>query len=550
MKKQVVILIIFFFISFQLFSQHKYWVTFTDKNNSTYTLTHPELFLSQKSIERRFSQGIQISENDLPVNTNYIDAVKKIAPQICTISKWMNAVTIDIADVSLIQKIKVLPFVKDIIPVVRYYNNDKSTLDNKFEPVVTKDIPIFSPSIYGAGYNQLYMIGMDKLHALGYTGKGIDIAVFDAGFTNTNNLDFFAKARDEGRIIPVWNYVDNTNNVYIRSFHGMNVLSVMCANLKNTFIGAAPDATYYLFITEDSYSEQIVEEDNWVAAAEKADSIGIAIFTTSLGYTTFDDTLTNHKYADLDGNTTIITRAANIAASKGILVVNSAGNEGNSAWRYIAAPADGDSVLTIGAVNENSIIAGFSSRGPNSSNHLKPNVCGQGANIIVAGTTNSVVGTSNGTSFSCPLIAASSACLWQAFPNKTSSEIFHEIEKSAHLFNTPNYDYGFGIPNYFKAYTKLENELYNSNSSLAIPKVYPNPFTNTISILWRSNSNSPLTVELFNCLGQLISSQEIQVSANVYTKLFINQLEQMDAGTYLVRIKQNNKYYNTSMIKY
>lgn len=549
MKKILLVLFIFILTTTSLISQNKYWVTFKDKNNSTYSIQHPETFLSEKSIERRFSQGIQITENDLPVNNSYIVAIKNICPNILTVSKWMNAVSIDIANLQQIEKIKLLPFVKSVSSVIQLQNT-KNSSNTKFEPVISMGIPTIDTSIYGSAYNQVKMIGIDKIHALGYKGEGVDIAVFDGGFLNANTLNFFDKAHQDGRIIPVWNYVDNTNNVYVRSLHGMNVLSVMCANIDHVFVGAAPEANYYLFITEDTYQEQIIEEDNWVAAAEKADSIGVQIFTTSLGYTTFDDTTTDHTYADMDGNTTIITRAANIAASKGILVVNSAGNEGNRAWHYISAPADGDSVLTIGAVNENGVIAGFSSRGPNSSNHLKPNVCGQGANIVVAGTNNNEVGRSNGTSFSCPLIAAASACLWQAFPNKTSSEIFHEIEKSANLFNTPNFDYGFGIPNYYAAYNKLENELYSQNPNVSVPKAYPNPFSNTITILWNSTSNNPLEIEVFNSLGQLMTKQEVQAPAHTFSRIYINQLESMDAGTYLLRIKQNNSYFNTSMIKY
>jgi hypothetical protein len=385
---------------------------------------------------------------------------------------------------------------------------------------------------------------------LGYTGKGMDIAVFDAGFINADKLDFFDIARNDERIVPVWNFVDNNNRVYIRSGHGMNVLSVMCANIPNTFIGAAPDAKYYLFITEDSYSETIVEEDNWVAAAEKADSIGVDIFNTSLGYTQYDDTSTSHTYGSMNGDSTTITRAANIAASKGILVVNSAGNEGNSSWRYISAPADGDSVFTIGAVNENGLLAGFSSRGPNSSGHLKPNVCGQGANIIVASNNNSVVARSNGTSFSSPLIAASSACLWQAFPNKTSSQIFHEIEKSAHLYTNPNYDYGFGIPNFYKAYKKMELEYNQQNPTTSLPKVYPNPFRNGFTILWNSTSESPLSIRIFNSIGQSISDETIQVPANQFSRIYINNIAEKDAGHYTLQILQDKKSYTYPLIKY
>lgn len=549
-KLNFVLVLCISLISTTLFSQGNYWISFSDKNQSTYTLQHPEAFLSEKAIDRRFRQGIAIQENDLPVNPVYIEAIRTICPQIHIVSKWLNAVSVSIKDARQLEQIKQLAFVKSISSVRTLKNNSKNNLESKFEPIITIGTPAFNGSKYGAGFNQVNMIAIDSVHALGYTGKGMDIAVFDAGFTNVDNLDFFAIARQEGRIIPVWNYVDTNANVFIRSFHGTNVMSVMCSQINNVFVGAAPDARYFLFITEDQYHEQIIEEDNWVAAAEKADSIGVDIFTTSLGYTEFDDTTTNHTYAEMNGDSTVITKAANIAASKGILVVNSAGNEGNSSWRYISAPADGDSVLTIGAVNEYGILAGFSSRGPNSSNHLKPNVCGQGANITVCSQTNSVVGKSNGTSFSGPLIAASSACLWQAFPNKTSMEIFHEIEKCSHIYDTPNFDYGFGIPNFLKAFQKLENEILSQNPAITIPKVYPNPFRSTITILWNSSSDGPIQVALFNSLGQCITTQEITLPANTFSKIFLNHLEEKDAGTYTLRITQNKQSYTTTLIKY
>lgn len=554
MNKRIYILLLSFIMLIcinETKAQQHCWVYFKNKPDIQNQIQHPELYLSELAIERRALQNIAIQETDIPVNPIYVQTIKTLCDEVRTSSKWFNAVSITISSSLQLEQIKALPFVSHISKVNTYsLTGSRSLYENKFEPIVSVDVPLFSPTPYGSAYRQIQMIGIDSLHALGYTGKGKHIAVFDGGFLRVNQLDFFEKARNENRIKAIWNYVESNTNVYARSNHGTAVMSVMCADIPNTMIGAAPDASYYLFITEDVSREYRIEEDNWVAAAEKADSIGVDIFNTSLGYTLFDDTTENHTYAEINGDSTIITKAANIAASKGILVVNSAGNEGNSAWRYISAPADGDSVLCVGAVNANREIAGFSSRGPNSSGHLKPNVCAHGAGVIVATLNNSTLAQSNGTSFSGPIIAASAACLWQAFPDKSSSQIFHSIEKSAHLYPSSNYDYGFGIPSFYNAYKSFQTEIYNSNPQLTIPKIYPNPFRNIINILWKSASNAPLSIELLNSNGEVISNAEYSPQADMYTKYFIQLLDEKDAGVYIIRLKQNNYNYTTTLIKY
>jgi len=550
MKKIVLILAVSLF-SFSVMvaqSTAKYWVFFTDKKQSPYSIDKPSEFLSFKSIERRQQQHISIDETDLPVDPIYVQTVRNKGVIINNITKWANAITISTNDADILQAIKELPFVKELKPVSTFVDPSRSANKEKFEPLLSSDYPAFSTSKYGAALNQLKMIGIDTLQAIGYTGKGVDIGVFDGGFINADKLIFFSAAQAENRIHPVWNYVDGNDNLYIRSFHGMNVLSVMCANVSGTMIGAAPDANYFLFITEDVNSETRIEEDNWAAAAEKADSMGIMIFSTSLGYTEFQDITTNHTYAEMNGDSTVITKAANMAARKGILVVNSAGNEGNSSWRYISAPADGDSVLCIGAVNENKVIASFSSRGPNSSGHLKPNVCGNGANIYVAAGDNDIQ-KGNGTSFSCPLIAAAAACLWQAFPQKTNMEIFHAIEQSADRYNTPDYDYGFGIPNFFSAFKKYETEVHD-NPLEVFPKVLPTIFDQSFAVLWHDVEAANVIFSLYDEKGAALTTQKVMMTKDTYEKVYFSELDGYHAGTYFLRITNGKKEWVFKLMKY
>ena len=550
MKKIVSILIgsLFSFSILLAQSTPKYWVYFTDKKHSPYSIDKPLEFLSFKSVERRLQQHIAIDETDLPVDPSYVQSIRNKGIIINNITKWANAITISTDDAATLQAIKELPFVRQVKPVMTFIDPSRAANKDKFEPILSSDYPAFSTSKYGAALNQLKMIGIDTIQAIGYTGKGVDIGVFDGGFINVDKLNFFNIAQTENRIHPVWNYVDGNANLYIRSFHGMNVLSVMCANVSGTMIGAAPDANYFLFITEDVNSETRIEEDNWAAAAERADSMGIMIFSTSLGYTEFQDITTNHTYAEMNGDSTVITKAANMAARKGILVVNSAGNEGNSSWHYISAPADGDSVLCIGAVNENKVIASFSSRGPNSAGHLKPNVCGNGANIYVASSDNEIL-KGNGTSFSCPLIAAAAACLWQAFPQKTNMEIFHAIEQSADRYNTPDYDYGFGIPNFFSAFKKYETEVHN-NQLEVFPKVLPTVFDQSFAVLWHDEAAATVIFTLYDEKGSALTSQKVMMQKDTYEKVYFSDLDGYHAGTYFLRISNEKKEWVFKLMKY
>jgi len=369
-------------------------------------------------------------------------------------------------------------------------------------------------------------LGGVDLHNQGFLGNNIIIAVFDAGFTGVNTLPIFDNLWTNNQILDLYDFVDNDYNVFEASSHGTMVLSTMGGYMADSLIGTAPFASYMLFRTEDSNSETLLEEDNWAAAAEYADSSGVDIINSSLGYTILYDDLTNsHAYSDMDGNSTIITNAADLAASRGILVVNSAGNSGNNDWYYIGAPADGDSVLAVGAVSDIGEIASFSSRGPSFDGRVKPNVCAQGVLTVVA-DLDSTIRVANGTSFSAPLISGLAACLWEANSSWSNMDLLNHIEESAHLFLTANDSLGYGIPNFYNAYQN-GLQLGSNNNTLHI---YPNPFQIALNIY--NEYTNEFQFDIFNLFGEIVYSH---YSQNSHVR--IHDLGQISPGVYYLQIR-------------
>ncbi|MGB1248236.1 MAG: S8 family peptidase [Chitinophagales bacterium] len=531
---------LFLFIScVSLFGQGKtYWVTFTDKNASTFTTDSPEDYLSPQAIARRTKFNIPIVENDLPVPQMYVDVINDLDAVVLQTSKWMNGATVS-ADEDEATQIADLSFVQEVKEIKK---TAKSAVADKF--VYTETIISNSDATnleYGEGNNQITMIEGNLLHDMGYTGTDIEIAVFDNGFNNADSSIYFENARDEGRLIPVYDFVDNDTTVGGGS-HGTNVLSTMLADIEGDFVGAAPDATYYLFRTEDGAGEGLYEEINWMMAAEKADSMlgENAIFTTSLGYSNgFNITADEHTYDDMDGNTTIITNAADMAASKGILVINSAGNEGNSDWTYITAPADGDSVLAIGAVNFNAVHEGFSGRGPSFDGRLKPNVCAQGSGITAVNTSDNLVNI-NGTSFSCPILAGYAACLWQSMIDTPSMDLFRIIEESAHLYNTPDNNFGYGVPNLRSDWVSLvERAQDDIENRIAI---YPNPVIENTIFSYTASQNSDYEFVIYNMMGQTMSVRQAVLQNEENYQFTLAELStDFPSGTYIFIVSSDDK---------
>jgi serine protease AprX len=526
--------------------ENYYWIKFKDKNCSWDAWSNPSQFLSPASLQRRQIQNIAINESDLPVCEDYIDSISPYISHLKHRLKWFNMAVVQVNVPQNIAQLKAFSFVDSVGPIMQI---PQATKTDKFATEFTEPLPdqsIVYPNLYGLGYNQLNMLNGDLLHQLGYRGEGVLMAVFDNGFVNVNIIPGFDSARQ--KIVGTYDFVSHEENVYDDGGHGTNVLSCIAANVPNRMVGSAPGVNLLLLESEDDNAEWIMEEYNWAAAAEYADSAGAKIFSTSLGYTTFDGDSGNHTYADLNGNKTVITRAGNMAFGKGILVINSAGNYGGNSWRYVGAPADGDSILSIGAVDSAEVIAGFSSRGPTSAGKIKPDVCSQGVKSGVLSTTGDV-STSGGTSFSCPILAGCAACLWQAFPDKTNREIFDAIVISADRFWTPGNDYGYGIPNFYNAYLVLKTD-YNANI-LKINRdaaVYPNPFSNELNVSIFSQDNKTQTIEIFDQSGHCVIKQELFLRDKTFEIVKVPGVANLSAGKYVLRLN-HDKATSVKLIK-
>jgi len=496
-----------------------YWVQLKDKKGTPYLISQPEAFLSQRAIDRRKRQHIFVDETDLPVSPVYLDSLKKRGLEIVHTSKWLNGATVRTADTVLIRKIANLPFV-DSVQLTKPAKILKSAINKFSEEEANTE---YNPAKYGNAISQLTQLNGQYLHDQGFRGKGIQIAVLDAGFLNANTIVAFDSLRNSGRILGTRDFVDPKTDIYKQNYHGMSVLSCMAGNVPGSLIGTAPDASFYLIRSEDATTEYLVEEDNWVAAAEFADSLGVDIINSSLGYYEFDDRNMNHTYADMNGKKTRVTQGANMAFQKGILVFSSAGNEGNKAWKHIIAPSDGENVIGVAAVDKNGTRASFSSVGPAFGGAVKPNVAAMGSGTTMA-VSNGSIGYASGTSFSSPVLAGMGACLLQANRYATTKQLKLAIEQSAHQYNRPDSLLGYGIPDFEKAdkYLKVNSASYSNWKSSWV--IAPNPFSDFLFIrnlnpiisenyqisifnlqgicLWQSSFKSEVTILLKN-LGNL-----------------------------------------------
>jgi len=556
MKFMKVFLFSMYFILTCLFCQSQnfndeYVVLFTDKNNSPFSITNPSEYLTIKSIERRQRYSINVDVSDLPVNPSYISQIKSAGGNIKYSLKWLNGVVL--TGSNNLQAIGNLPFVKEIRKIKDGSASNKCNSDKKLSivdgetvigKVSNKNSDIYD---YGASYNQIKMISGNALHNAGYRGQGMTIAVLDAGFLNVDTMSVFDSLRINNQILGTRDFVKPGENVYGfgMSPHGMMVLSTMGGFLQGQLIGTAPKANYWLLHSEDYYAEYVGEEYNWVAAAEFADSVGVDIINSSLSYTIFDDTSQNHTYSQLDGNTTTVTIGADLAAKKGILVICSAGNYGNTSWKYIGAPADGDSVLAVGAVEPDSTYANFSSTGPSFDKRVKPNVTAQGYNAVTA-DLNGGISYQSGTSFSSPIIAGMAACLWQSKLNHNNQEIIHAIESSANQFTYPDSLFGYGIPNFLYAINLLGGIDIPGTEQKGI-QIFPNPFSSFLSFTFPSEITTVKSVQIFNTSGtKLFETNNCIISGN---KLYIDNLSFLHKGFFIVKILCANKVYAGKIVK-
>lgn len=424
----------------------KYRISLKDKAATDYSLQKPEMYLSKKSIERRKRQGLEIDSTDLPVCKKYVDAIRKKGVHVLVTGKWDNFVTVSCNDSMLIAEIAGLPFVRSTERVWRGVAKRASERDS----LINK--PLRTDSLYGPAITQIKMSHADRLHEAGFKGQGMTIAVIDAGFHNVDKIE----AMKNINILGTRDFVNPEADIYAESSHGMSVLSCMAMNQPNVMIGTAPEASYWLLRSEDEYSENLVEQDYWAAAIEFADSVGVDLVNTSLGYYSFDDPTKNYRYRDLNGHYALMSREAAKAADKGIVVVCSAGNSGSGSWKKITPPGDAENVITVGAVNKYGVLAPFSSVGNTADGRVNPDVVAVGLGSDVMGTDGNLR-HANGTSFSSPIMCGMVACLWQACPELTAKEIIELVRRSGDRAVFPDNIYGYGIPDLWKAYQSTVN---------------------------------------------------------------------------------------------
>ncbi|WP_308992047.1 S8 family serine peptidase [Mariniflexile litorale] len=535
MKKKRLFLILLC-TPFILLAQQDAWVYLKDKQDVTNSVANPISILTQKAIDRKNRHNIVIDTRDVPVNETYISQLKGATGiSVFAKSKWFNAVHVRGTETNINNLLINFSFV-DHIEFADKSLNVLKKVKHKQQSKFTETLISYN---YGSAANQVQMIKGDQLHLLNYTGTGMTMAVIDAGFPNVNTMSGFQRLRNANNILGTYDFVGRDNDVYTNttSNHGTLVLSTIAGYVENQFVGTAPDASFYLFITEDGLTENPVEESYWVEAAERADSLGVDVINSSLGYTMYDNPNYSHANADMNGNTTFITKGANIAFEKGMLIVNSAGNSGNDSWGIVGAPADAVGVFSIGAVRSNGTYAAFSSRGNNTQPTLKPDVVAQGQASVVI-TENDIITTANGTSFSSPIVAGGIICLWQSLPNKTNAEIMQLVRESASQYNAPDYFLGYGVPNLEIAMNKGLDVLNEGTDNL---KIYPNPVYN--ELYFTVSSGELASLYIFDVLGKLVVKTLITHSNRIVN------VSSLSKGMYIVKLQSSNELKSIKLIK-
>jgi subtilisin family serine protease len=549
------LIMILFFLMGTGFSQQipqKYFVAFTDKNGTPYSISDPQAFLTQRAIDRRNAQGIPIIEEDLPVNPTYVNEVAATGVQVYTRSKWFNGITVRATDSSVLNSIRALTFVQSVTRVTSY-NAKKSEAGGKFRierDLYRKNEPhkILIPGTvqafnYGPSYAQIHLLNGDALHNLGYRGQGKVIAVLDDGFMNVDINPGYDSLRADNQILGTRDFVEPDSNVYRQDSHGEGVLSTIACDDPGNLIGTAPKASYWLIRTDDVNSENIVEEYNWVVGAEMADSVGADIITSSLGYSSFDNNWMDHTCADMNGYTNPSTRGANIAESKGMALSICVGNAGGYST-CVDSPSDAVDALAIGAVDSLGHYASFSSTGTVNGTYVKPNLASMGVDCTIASPDNSY-GHASGTSFACPINAGLMACLWQARPTLTPSQLYLAIEKSSSQYAHPDSLLGYGIPDYAQALVYAGAGIM----SKVVSKAYPNPFKDSFTVSFDSNVSGSLDVTLFTITGQTILNTKENIATRGVNTFRINGLADLLPGMYLLRVTSEGTSQNFRLIK-
>lgn len=523
-------------------ASRKYLVLFRDKANTPYSLSRPEQYLSQRSILRRQKQNIPVLERDLPVNPAYINQLRQAGATVAFQSRWLNAVLVEATD-AVIANVQKLAIVKGL-EFGRSLSGARLKVSVQAIPAATatqaRKLGALEPLSYGTSLNQVTQLGVDRMHEQGYHGEDILIGVMDAGFRNADKVNFLKPLFDEQRVVATFDFVDQETSVYEDDSHGLSCLSAIAGTVDNQLYGTAFKSRFVLLRTEDAASESRLEEANWVFGAEYADSAGVDVISSSLGYTQFDDASTSYTYQNLDGKTALSTRAAQVAAETGMVVVVAAGNEGNDSWRYLSAPSDAASVLAIGAVNQTGQRATFSSFGPSADGRVKPDLAARGQGTVIGDPGGSIV-LGNGTSFATPLVAGLVAGFWQAHPRLTAAQVTTALRQSGSQFGNPDDALGYGIPNFERA-----SVLAESFSELLI---YPNPFSDVepLSVFWGDVApNVPLNATLTDLSGRVVWQR--QYNAGGVAAFALPNLN-LSAGLYVMTLVAGDKRRTVKLVK-
>ncbi|TLX72325.1 T9SS type A sorting domain-containing protein [Labilibacter sediminis] len=540
MKKRTVLIFMLAWLGVQLSAQ-KYFVSFTDKNNNSFSISNPGEFLSERAIERRQKFNIDITEQDLPVTQSYLDSLLNMGVKIYLSSKWLNGAIIETSNAELIDTITRVSFIQASKLI---WKPSELPASQKYNPVFSQ-IPhaLKSSSEYGQAWQQTATVNGQHLHENNYQGENILIAVIDNGFHQVNTLPSFEHLWNNGQIISTFNFVEPGASIFENiGNHGMSVLSIMGGYIPGEIKGSAPKASYTLLRTEDNSSEYPIEEYNWVCAAEYADSIGADIINSSVGYYFFEDGSMSYSYEDMDGQTSISVQGAETAFAKGMVVVCSAGNEGAMSWKYIITPSDGENVLAIAAMQSDSTRAGFSSYGPSFDGRIKPDMTAIGYQTALQNPDGSI-SQSSGTSFSAPVITGLISCLWQAKPELSNAQILNLVKQSCHNYDNPDYSFGYGIPD-FKSALDINSGIVDQ--SLKAPYlVKPNPFINHITISSTSGNIINATVKLYNINGKCLLVNKCIAEQSIQIK----DLQYLAPGIYILHIQDQSEHFTFKLLK-
>ncbi|MEJ7645887.1 MAG: S8 family serine peptidase [Chryseolinea sp.] len=532
------LLLLMLLLSSEVFCQvDRYMVLFKDKAASPFVTSKPNEFLSQRAINRRSAHRIEITDADLPVNSTYVEEIAETGAMTFFTTKWMNGLLVQ-CDAAIVPVISSLDFVQSVELVAPNARLMRSGRVKANGDITEGMISVKTDA-------QLRLIGLDEMHAAGYKGETIHIGIFDSGFQGVNSATAFQHLFNRGRVDQALSkdFVLNSDNVFQHDDHGTQVLSVMAGYQEGIFTGGSFDAEYQLYVTEDVSSEYRVEEYNWLFAAERADSAGVDIVNSSLGYYDFDDASMNYPRSAMDGKTSVVSKAAQWLADRGVLVVCSAGNEGAIAWQIITAPADAKDVLAIASVNGEGQRAGSSSIGPSADGRVKPDVAAMGVNTSVI-KPNGATGNASGTSLASPLIASLAAGVWQRYPNLSNKEIIAAIRNSASQASSPDNLIGYGIPNFRAVVNYLERQ--DQENAFV---VYPNPVT-ADTIVIRPADPSVVTqckMELVSSQGQILYTESINFSW--LERSYTANLSGRDAGLYFLRLWWDGKPFTFKLIK-